>query len=78
MSGGLEGKRIVVTGSSFGIGRAIAVALVKEGARIVVNGSGTGTGGLGDTERALSELVDEVSVLDELAATVPDKLEASE
>ena len=31
-------KRIVVTGSSMGIGRAVALRLAREGARIVING----------------------------------------
>ncbi|HUS63958.1 MAG TPA: SDR family oxidoreductase [Kofleriaceae bacterium] len=33
---GLSGKRVVVTGSSRGIGRAIAVALGREGARVAL------------------------------------------
>ena len=35
---GLEGKRALVTGSSSGIGEAIAKALAQEGARVVVHG----------------------------------------
>jgi NAD(P)-dependent dehydrogenase (short-subunit alcohol dehydrogenase family) len=34
----LEGKLALVTGSTAGIGRAIAFALAKEGARVIVNG----------------------------------------
>ncbi len=34
----LEGKRALVTGSTAGIGFAIAEALAKEGARVIVNG----------------------------------------
>ena len=34
----VEGKVAVVTGSSSGIGRALAVALAGEGMRVVVNG----------------------------------------
>lgn len=37
MSRSLEGKVVVVTGGSRGIGRAISVALGAEGARVVVN-----------------------------------------
>lgn len=36
----LEGKRVVVTGSSMGIGQAVAVRLAKEGARVVINARG--------------------------------------
>jgi len=40
MTGGrVAGKRIVVSGSSKGLGRAFAVALAAEGARLVVNGT---------------------------------------
>ncbi|HTN80228.1 MAG TPA: SDR family NAD(P)-dependent oxidoreductase, partial [Acidimicrobiales bacterium] len=39
MGGAVEGKRIVVTGASRGLGRAFAVALAAEGAKIVVNGT---------------------------------------
>lgn len=35
---GLEGRLALVTGSTQGIGRAIAQALVAEGARVIVNG----------------------------------------
>ncbi|MFX8930136.1 SDR family NAD(P)-dependent oxidoreductase, partial [Acinetobacter baumannii] len=34
----LAGKVALVTGSTAGIGRAIATALVQEGAEVVVNG----------------------------------------
>ncbi len=35
----LDGKRVVVTGSSRGLGRAFAIAMAREGARVVVNGT---------------------------------------
>ena len=35
----LEGKRIVVTGASRGLGRAFAIALAEAGARVLINGT---------------------------------------
>ena len=37
--GELDGRRVVVTGSSRGLGRAFALALAREGASVVVNGT---------------------------------------
>ena len=37
--GHVEGKRIVVTGSTRGMGRGFASALAAEGARLVINGT---------------------------------------
>lgn len=45
MSGRLDGKIAVVTGSSRGIGRAIATAFLAEGARVVVNSRDAATAG---------------------------------
>ena len=56
----LEGLRIVVTGSSEGIGRAIALCLASEGARVVVNASGGGEGGREAAEARLAGLVEEL------------------
>lgn len=39
----LKGKRIVVTGSSMGVGRSVAVRLAQEGAQVVVNARGMET-----------------------------------
>lgn len=55
---GLRGKRVVVTGSSQGIGRAVAMRLAREGARVVVNASGLGVGGREAAARGLAELVE--------------------
>lgn len=38
----LEGKNIIVTGSSRGLGRAFAIAMAAEGANVVVNGTNQG------------------------------------
>ena len=57
MAGVLEGRRIVVTGSSEGIGRAIALCLAQEGARVVVNASGQGSGGREAAAERLEGLV---------------------
>lgn len=35
----LQGKRIVITGSSRGLGRAFAIAMAAEGAQVVINGT---------------------------------------
>lgn len=48
---GLAGRSAIVTGSSRGIGRAIAVALASEGARVVLNARGSEA--LGEVETML-------------------------
>ncbi|HYB53886.1 MAG TPA: SDR family NAD(P)-dependent oxidoreductase, partial [Thermoanaerobaculia bacterium] len=48
---GLRGKRAIVTGSSKGIGRAIAGALAAEGARVTI--CARGADALGAAEREL-------------------------
>lgn len=48
----IKGKTAVVTGSTSGIGHAIALALAKGGANIVVNGLGTEK----DNEKAIREV----------------------
>jgi len=49
---GIKGKLALVTGSTLGIGRAIAEALVAEGARVIVNGRKDKA--VGETVAALS------------------------
>jgi glucose 1-dehydrogenase/3-oxoacyl-[acyl-carrier protein] reductase len=48
----LEGKRVIVTGASRGIGRAIATAMAKEGAAVLVNYVSHGT----EAQEVLREL----------------------
>ena len=47
----LTGKRALVSGSTAGIGRAIAASLAKEGARVIINGRKES-----DVNRAVAEL----------------------
>ena len=44
MTGRLQGKTALVTGSTSGIGRAIAAAFAAEGAQVVVSGRDTPRG----------------------------------
>ena len=54
MSGLLEGKSAIITGSSRGIGRAIAKSYAENGARLIIHGT---------REEALSELKSELNAL---------------
>ena len=56
----LEGKNAIVTGSTHGIGRAIALALAAEGARVVVNGRGQGPDGPGTQSGEAEAVVREI------------------
>jgi NAD(P)-dependent dehydrogenase (short-subunit alcohol dehydrogenase family) len=56
----LKGRNAVVTGSSMGIGKAIALALAAEGAKVVVNSSGAGPEGPGTNLKPLNDVVDEI------------------
>ncbi|MBI2979261.1 MAG: SDR family NAD(P)-dependent oxidoreductase [Chloroflexi bacterium] len=53
----LKGRVAAVTGSGQGIGRAIAVALAKEGAKVVTNNRRAGTSG-GDAETTAKQIRD--------------------
>lgn len=59
MAGTLEGKVVIVTGSTRSIGKAIAIGMAKDGARVVVCGrsSGPDTGeGVGSIEATVAEI----------------------
>lgn len=75
----LEGKTILVTGASSGIGRAIAIALGQQGAKVILNGRDSvrleETAGLIDTDTTIKpadltieqerdKLVDQIPMLD--------------
>ncbi len=53
----LENRVAIVTGSGQGIGKAIAIAMAKEGARVVTNNRKPGTPG-GDAETTAREIID--------------------
>jgi 3-oxoacyl-[acyl-carrier protein] reductase len=75
---GLAGRACLVTGSTRGIGRAVAAQLVDEGARVVTSGRGTAPGVgetlhvacdlsvAGEPERAVTETVTALGGLDVL------------
>lgn len=52
----LAGKSAVITGSSAGIGRAIALLLAEQGANVVINGRGSGARG----QAAIDSVVEEI------------------
>ncbi len=51
--GKLDGKRIVVTGSSRGLGRAFAIGCAAQGAKVVING--TNRDALAEVEAAIAD-----------------------
>jgi 3-oxoacyl-[acyl-carrier protein] reductase len=63
----LTGKRVVITGSSSGIGRSIALLIAKEGASVVVNARGTGESGT----KAIDDVVSEIRSAGGVAIGVP-------
>jgi NAD(P)-dependent dehydrogenase (short-subunit alcohol dehydrogenase family) len=69
MSKELVGKRVLVTGATSGIGRAIAIGFAKEGAHVVVHAR---------TSNAAAELVSEIESEAGLATAVQADLNDSE
>ena len=56
----LEGKIAIITGAGRGIGRAEALAMVKEGAKVVINDLGGALDGTGKQAMVADQVVDEV------------------
>ncbi|MEA1958857.1 MAG: SDR family NAD(P)-dependent oxidoreductase [Chloroflexota bacterium] len=60
MSEHLKGKNAVVTGAAGGLGKAICLALAREGANVVCNDIGADRTGAGAEKSAVDKVVDEV------------------
>ena len=56
----LQGKVVVVTGAGRGIGRAIALAMARQGARVLVNDIGVGLGGDVEGENPADQVAAEI------------------
>lgn len=56
----LDGKIAIITGAGRGIGRAEALAMVKEGAKVVINDLGAALDGTGKQGMVADEVVNEV------------------
>jgi len=81
----LDGKHAVVTGASSGIGRAIAIAMAREGAGVIVNYNANEAGaqhcvdevvGFGGTAAAVRADVTDVQAIDSLVANARQKLDS--
>ncbi len=59
----LEGKVAIITGAGRGIGKAEALAMVKEGARVVINDLGGAMDGTGKQAMVADEVVNEVTAM---------------
>ena len=68
----LDGKSALVTGSSNGIGREVALALAAAGARVVVNGTPDGSGRSRAAEAVATEIAARGGVAVACAASVAD------
>ena len=84
MSGALDGRTCVITGGTFGIGRAVALALAREGASLVLVGRTAGhaddtvaavrRAGARSAERLLGDLSSQQEVR-RIAAEIRDRYE---
>ena len=70
----LNGKVVIVTGAGNGIGRAIALAMAREGAAVVVNDIGTGLTGEGRDSGPGQQVVDEIRAAGGRAALSTDSV----
>ena len=70
----LNGKVVIVTGAGNGIGRAIALAMAREGAAVVVNDIGTGLTGEGRDSGTGQQVVDEIRAAGGRAALSTDSV----
>jgi NAD(P)-dependent dehydrogenase (short-subunit alcohol dehydrogenase family) len=68
----LENKAIVVTGSTSGIGRAIAAALAAEGARVVTSGRSQTGPGVGESLHVPADLFEAAGPPSVIAAAVDE------
>jgi len=59
----LDGKVAIITGSGRGVGRAEALAMVKEGAKVVINDLGGALDGTGERAMVADQMVEEVKAL---------------
>ncbi len=70
----LQGKVVVVTGAGRGIGRAIALAMARQGARVLVNDIGVGLGGDVEGENPADQVAAEIAAAGGEAAANRDSV----
>jgi 3-oxoacyl-[acyl-carrier protein] reductase len=68
----LLGKRAIVTGSSTGIGRAIAIRLAGEGASVIVNSRASKAQSMNDLDATVGEIRRNGGIAQAIAASVHD------